>query len=263
MESVCHLLRMLVPCPNTGTFLTLNTTTTKNQNQELRTMKLPILSKKADGVKTGLAFPQRLRDAHNGTISLSPWAVYQSRHTPIPVECNKCGYEWSATPNNLLTHKTGCLKCSRNNSNLNQRKKGHPLYGTWTQMLHRCNNPKHKDFPNYGGRGISVCAAWELDFWQFVRDVGERPEGCTLDRIDNDGNYEPGNVRWATKLEQSLNRRFCLNAKGFRQTPNGNYEAAICVNGKTVYLGRFDCPLMAHLAYKDALAKKIAGEPVK
>lgn len=73
-------------------------------------------------------------------------------------------------------------------------------------MRQRCNDTHTKVWKYYGGRGIKVCEEWD-DFWKFATSVGERPEGKSLDRIDNDGNYEPGNVRWATASEQMSNRR--------------------------------------------------------
>lgn len=81
-----------------------------------------------------------------------------------------------------------------------------PTYNSWNSMKQRCGNPKNSDYQIYGGRGIRVCLEWE-SFEAFLSDMGERPEGKTLDRIDPDGNYCPGNCRWSTPLEQRHNRR--------------------------------------------------------
>jgi hypothetical protein len=84
----------------------------------------------------------------------------------------------------------------------------HPLYSVWAGMIQRCTNPKAKKWARYGGRGIRVCERWRNDFAAFVADLAPKPSpGHSLDRKDNDGNYEPGNVRWATAHEQRINQR--------------------------------------------------------
>jgi hypothetical protein len=82
---------------------------------------------------------------------------------------------------------------------------GTPTYRSWFHMWQRCRNKNSKDYPRWGGRGVRVCERWE-DFRNFLADMGERPAGKTLDRYPNQqGNYEPGNCRWATKSEQVWN----------------------------------------------------------
>lgn len=89
-----------------------------------------------------------------------------------------------------------------------------PEYVAWCNMLARCGNPKHRVFHHYGGRGIRVCEAWRASFEQFLRDVGLRPSPKhSIDRINNDGHYEPGNIRWATQSEQMRNTRRAHAAK--------------------------------------------------
>jgi len=80
------------------------------------------------------------------------------------------------------------------------------IYKLWTSMMQRCTNPAGKDYPRYGGRGITVCERWTR-FENFYADMGLRPEGKTLDRIDNDKGYSPDNCRWATLQEQMRNSR--------------------------------------------------------
>jgi len=94
-----------------------------------------------------------------------------------------------------------------------------PTRVAWIDMLDRCQNPSNASYHNYGGRGISVCQWWTKSFDSFLRDVGRRPsKNHSIDRINNNGNYEPGNCRWATRTEQSRNRRTNRLVTAFGET---------------------------------------------
>lgn len=86
---------------------------------------------------------------------------------------------------------------------------GTPTYESWRGMIGRCRYPSNASWKNYGARGIKVCERWQGDggFQNFLADMGERPGGTTLDRVDNEGDYEPGNCRWASWTEQHANKR--------------------------------------------------------
>jgi hypothetical protein len=107
------------------------------------------------------------------------------------------------------TNSCGCLHremlLDRNNKNSTHKMSDHFVYRRWGKMKERCLNPKRKDYKNYGGRGIKICERW-LVFENFLEDMGIPPRELSIDRIDHDGNYEPGNCRWATAEQQQNNR---------------------------------------------------------
>ncbi len=134
-----------------------------------------------------------------------------------------------------------------------------PTHRSWEHMIRRCTKPNEKDFHRYGGRGIKVCNEWML-FDNFFRDMGLCPEGMTLDRVDNNADYGPGNCRWATRSVQSSNQRKRLGAtsqfKGvcFKE---GKWRAQIRVPGVgNFHIGTFTSEIEAADAYKAELARR-------
>ncbi len=142
------------------------------------------------------------------------------------VRCD-CGVEKSIWRGNLRATGTsarscGCLRSAAlgaaNKSHGHTTHAGHrsPEYLSWDSMVMRCTNPSAKSYPEYGGRGIAVCDRWRA-FSNFLADMGPRPAGTTLDRVDGSKGYAPGNCRWATTTEQAGNRQtnhnFTLNGQ--------------------------------------------------
>lgn len=153
-----------------------------------------------------------------GSLTVIGDAHYVGRKWKVPCRCT-CGTETTPISFSLRSGSTKtCGQCQRKCSDKTKRAvaaattkhgwHGSAEYRAWTAMRKRCNDPKNKAYRNYGGRGIKVCPEWQNDFEAFLAHIGPKPDPeLSIDRIDNNRGYEPGNVRWADRSTQSRNRR--------------------------------------------------------
>lgn len=158
--------------------------------------------------------------------------LYDGRPTHAHSLCTKHYQRWKKTGDPLSTKYV-----------VRGATKAHPLYNTYHNMLGRCKNPTDKRYEHYGGRGIKVCERWDSEggFTRFVEDMGERPTGLTLNRVNNDGNYEPSNCEWADKYTQAGNTQANNPVPGVGwHKQRGKYRARIKINGKEKSLGLYD-----------------------
>ena len=165
-------------------------------------------------------FLEKAKEVHGEKYDYS-LACYYNTKTPINIICDVHG-TFEQRPNAHLMGK-GCKKCgfiSTHNSNITHGFSNHPLFHTWNGIIRRCNNPETINYKDYGGRGIKISQEFLFSFESFADYVSSLPRykdkerlKLSMDRIDNDGNYERGNLRWATQKEQNSNRRLYINSK--------------------------------------------------
>ena len=177
-------------------------------------------------------------------------------------KCGFCGTEFKACTSNIKRKHTNSCGCY-NKIKVSESTKKHGLFRTrlytiWINMKMRVLNPKNKRYNDYGGRGITICEEWKNDFMPFYNWAMENgySDELSIDRIDNDRNYEPSNCRWATQSVQSRNQRIRKNNKsGYRGVSynkrRGKYQTYICIKSKKIYLGYFQTVEEGAIAYNN------------
>lgn len=160
-----------------------------------------------------------LKGQHFGRLTVAGY--HGSRHGQAYWDCEcECGGKAVVSSGHLRsghTQSCGCIRAeAAGGLHRSHGKSSEPVYRVWWEMRRRCTVPNHKDFKYYGGRGITVCQEWQESFEAFYEHVSVLPhygeKGRSLDRVNNDKNYEPGNVRWATAVQQAQNRRRRISA---------------------------------------------------
>ena len=159
--------------------------------------------KSGDTTSCGCLRIEALSGQKFGRLTVKDFSHRNKRGKTVWNAICQCGTNKKILADSLKSGKTRSCGCIRSTHGYS----GHPLYKVWNGMVARCENPKSINYHNYGGRGISVCKAWRGSVGAFIQDMGARPVGTSLDRIDNSGDYTLKNCRWATAEQQNRNSR--------------------------------------------------------
>jgi len=186
---------------------------------------------------------------------------YVNYRTKITVSCDSCGCLIRVLPVNLIKRgSTSCSICKRQKLSISNTKWNAPKWfqQRYASIQQRVCKPDSENYKNYGGRGIKLIFSTVDDMWQHMSSLDGCSQNLTIDRINNEGNYEEGNLRWANQLTQNNNRR--INGGGVRQV-NGSprYQARISKNSREVYLGTFPTKQDAEKAVVEANTNKMRG----
>ena len=194
--------------------------------------------------------------------------IGKSRHSYWLCRCD-CGNKTIVARGNLVGNKTKSCGCLRKETSKNKSTKHGlrycPLYSVWNDMIHRCYNPKCKNYLYYGKRGIAVCDEWRISLENFIKwaEANGYKENLEIDRINNDGDYEPTNCRWIMRKQNNWNRgKYSTNKSGYKgvslHKKTGKWQVKITKNGQSYFLGLFDDVIDAAHVY-DKKARELFG----
>ena len=194
--------------------------------------------------------------------------VGRDKHNNVLWSCLcDCGNVTTVTSANLRRGTCKSCGCYCKEVNTIHGLKHHPLYSIYNAMKNRCTRPTNPAYGYYGARGIRVCERWlepdGVGFLNFIEDMGERPDGYTLDRKDNDGDYNSSNCRWVTKQQNQWNKRSTVGSSCYKgvhwSTRDRRWIASIKINGELVSLGSYYDEVLAATAYNEK-AVELFGE---
>ena len=204
-----------------------------------------------------------------GIIKTSDTSSEKRRYGLYKCSCGNTKKIRSTDVNIGKTKSCGCISVKRASTlNKTHGLSSHPLYHVWFDIVDRCHNENSVNYKDYGARGITMCERWH-DIKLFIEDMNSSYKtGLTIDRVNNDLNYDISNCRWTTRSVQSQNTRLLCkrNTSGYRgiylHKSSNKWNSSICVNNKRIYLGSFDNPEEAAIAYNKYIIQNKTNHPL-